>query len=253
MLNIDLNCDIGESTSLWPYSIQHDLSLLPYFTSINIACGFHAGDPDTAVQLIRAAIPLNIAIGAHPSFPDRENFGRKEMNIEEKDLFRIIYQQIEFLASLSIRNGARMQHVKLHGALYNMAARDQRMAQVICSAIQSYDADLLVYGLSGSRFIEVADAIGLRAYREVFADRCYEDDGTLVSRGAPDAVIQDETKAVEQVLQMVTQGCVKSRAGTLVPLNAETICIHSDGNHSLEFAKKIHAALKKQGINIIHP
>lgn len=253
MLNIDLNCDIGESTSLWPYSIQHDLSLLPYFSSINIACGFHAGDPDTAVQLIRAAIPLNIAIGAHPSFPDRENFGRKEMKLEEKDLFRIIYQQIEFLASLAIRNGARMQHVKLHGALYNMASRDQRMAQVICSAIQSYDADLVVYGLSGSRFVEVADAIGLRAYREVFADRCYDNDGSLVPRTAPEAVIRDEALAVEQVLQMVTQCSVKSHSGNLIRLNAETVCIHSDGTHSLEFAKKIHAALKMQGINIVHP
>lgn len=253
MLNIDLNCDIGESTSLWPYSIQQDLSLLPYFTSINIACGFHAGDPDTAIQLITAAAPLNIAIGAHPSFPDRDNFGRKKMKLEETELFKIMYEQVEFLASLCIRNGVRMQHVKLHGALYNMAAGDERMAQVICSAVQSYDEDLLVYGPSGSRFIEVADAMGLRAYSEVFADRYYEDDGTLVPRGAHDAIISNPVTAVDQVLQIVTQGRVRSRAGSLVPLNGETICIHSDCTHALEFAKKIHLALREHGINIVHP
>lgn len=253
MLNIDLNCDMGESTSLWQYSIDHDLSLLPYCSSVNIACGFHAGDADTILQLLKATAQLNVAVGVHPSLPDRDNFGRKEMHFEEKDLYRLIYQQIEFVASMALSNGIRIQHVKPHGALYNQVARNHRMAFIVCSAIQAYDPDLAVYGLAGSEFIRMADSLGLRTYNEAFADRTYQDDGMLTPRTEPNALIEDVVHALEQVLQMVTKGTVTTVTGQTISVTAETICIHSDGKYALTFAKIIHEALLQHGINISHP
>lgn len=244
---------MGESTSLWPYSIGRDISLLPYFSSINVACGFHAGDPDTTLQLIRAAAPLNISIGAHPSFPDRENFGRNEMHPDEKDLYRIVYQQIESIASLAISNGIRIRHVKPHGALYNMSAKDNRMAFIMCSAIHAYDEDLIIYGLSGSEIVKMANFMGMKSRSEVFADRTYQDDGSLTPRSEANALIEDSVQALEQVLQIVTRRTVTSVNGKKIPLTAETICIHSEGKHSLSFAKIIHEALKQHGINISNP
>ena len=253
MLSIDLNCDMGESTSLWSYNLDHDISLLQYVSSINLACGFHAGDPDTTRQLIKAAIPLKISIGAHPSFPDRENFGRKDMQLEERDLYRVIYQQVEFMAALAVSNGIRIQHVKLHGALYNMAAKDRRLAFIICSAIRAYDEDLVIYGLSGSEMIEVADCMGMKSCSEVFADRTYQEDGSLTPRSQQDALIEDKEQAIHQVLQMIRQGTVTCTKGNSISLNAETICIHSDGKHALDFATAIHKTLQDSGIRILHP
>lgn len=253
MLSIDLNCDIGESTLLWPYSIDHDIALLQYVSSINIACGYHAGDADTMQQLINAAIWRNISIGAHPSFPDRENFGRKEMHLDEKDLYRIIFQQIEFIAGIALSNGAKIHHVKPHGALYNMAAKDHRLAFIFCSAIQSYDDDIMIYGLSGSEIIKVADFMGLKSCNEVFADRTYQNDGSLTPRSASNALIGNESESVQQVLQMIIQGEVTSAKGEKILLKAETVCIHSDGKHALKFAKNIHETLHQHGINICHP
>ena len=253
MLNIDLNCDIGESTLLWPYSIDHDISLLQYVSSINIACGFHAGDPDTMQQLITDAIPRNISIGAHPSFPDRENFGRKEMDFDDKDLYRIIYQQIEFIAEVALSTGGRIKHVKPHGALYNMAAKDHRLSFILCSAIQSYDEDLVIYGLSGSEIIKVADRMGLKSCSEVFADRTYQNDGSLTPRSETNALIEDESQSLQQVLQMIIQGSVTSAKGEKIFLKAETVCIHGDGKYALKFAKNIYETLRQHGINISHP
>src|SRR5215204_610441 len=253
MLKIDLNCDIGESTSLRPYSIDYDISLLPYFSSINLACGYHAGDRDTIIQLIKEATALNISIGAHPSFADRENFGRKEMFVEEKELYRIIYEQIEFVASLALSHGARLQHVKLHGALYNMAARDHRMAFITCSAVQAYDEDLVIYGLAGSEIIKVADSMGMRSCNEVFADRRYSDEGSLIPRSESNAVIDDPVQALEQARQMAIYRTVQSVSGKTIFLNTETICIHSDGKYALKFAKTVNEALRQHGIIISHP
>jgi UPF0271 protein len=244
---------MGESTSLWPYTLERDLSLLPFFSSINIACGFHAGDADTILQVLKAAGSLNISVGAHPSFPDRENFGRKEMYFDEKDLYRIVYQQIEFISSLAITNGIRIRHVKPHGALYNLVAKDHRLAFIVCSAIQAYDPDLLIYGLAGSQFISVADCLGMKTCNEVFADRTYQDDGSLTPRSETNALIDDPVHALEQVLELVTKGTVMSVNGKTLPLTSETVCIHSDGKYALHFAKIIHEALLQQGITISHP
>ena len=253
MLSIDINCDIGESTSLWPYNIEQDTSLLQYVSSINIACGYHAGDPDTTLHLIQAAIKQHIAVGAHFPFPDRENFGRKEMYMDEKDLYRIVYQQVEFLAGFALSNGIKIQHVKPHGALYHMAANDHRMAFIVCSAIQSYDDELMIYGLSGSELIQVADCMGMRSCSEVFADRTYHDDGNLTPRTKSIALVQDKTRVLRQVLEIIKQGKVTSTNGTQINVKAETICIHSDGQHVLEFAKMIHETLQQLGIDISHP
>jgi len=252
MLSIDLNCDMGESTSLWPYSIENDISLLPYLSSINLACGYHAGDPETALRLMKAANNANIAIGAHPSFPDRENFGREVMLLDEKDLYRSIYQQIEFIAALAISNGIKIQHVKPHGALYNLTARDHRLAYIVCSAIHAYDEYLMVYGLSGSEIIKVAGSMGLKSCSEAFADRSYQQDGSLTPRTAYNALIQDEEQCLKQVLQIIKNGTVTPTAGNKISLKAETICIHSDGAQALSFVKAIHKTLQQHGILVSH-
>jgi UPF0271 protein len=243
---------MGESTSLWPYSLSHDISLLPYISSINIACGYHAGDPDTATKLMKEALSRNIAVGAHPSFPDRENFGRKQMDLDDKDLYRAIYDQIASIASLAILNGVRIRHVKPHGALYNMAAKDHRLAFIVCSAVQSYDEDLVVYGLSGSEIIKVAGSMGLRSCNEVFADRTYNDNGSLTPRTEQGALIEDEEQCMQQVLQIVQQGTVRATNGNSISLNVGTICIHSDGKQSFQFAKMINETLHHHGIEISH-
>jgi UPF0271 protein len=252
MRKIDLNCDMGESTSLWLYDINDDISILPYISSINIATGFHAGDPDTAKILIGEACKGDIAIGAHPSFPDRENFGRLEMLIDESELSDMIYEQVDFVASLALSNGIKIQHVKPHGALYNMAAMDYRLALIVCTAIQNFDEDLVVYGLSGSEIIKVAGSIGLKSCNEAFADRTYREDGSLTPRAEAGALIVEAEQCIQQVLQMVTKGTVCARNGKVIPIKAETICIHSDGPHALKFAKKIHQTMLQQGIQVSH-
>ena len=253
MLSIDINCDIGESTTLWPYNIEHDLGLLKYVSSINIACGYHAGDMDTAGRLMKAAIPLDIAIGAHPSFPDREHFGRMAMHLEEKDLYRIIFEQIETLGSIAISNGIKIQHVKPHGALYNMAAKDPKLAYIFCNAVYSYDEDLMIYGLSGSEMLKVAEGMGMKSCNEVFADRTYQDNGELTPRTEINALIGDDDDALQQVLDMILTNTVQSTGGQTIHIKAETICIHSDGKHALTFARRIYDMMKKQGIHICHP
>lgn len=252
MLSIDVNCDIGESTTLWPYNIDVDLKLLQFVSSINIACGYHAGDPDTALRLMKAAIPLNISVGAHPSFPDREHFGRMEMHLEEKDLYRIIYQQIEFLGGIATSNGIKIQHVKAHGALYNMAAKDHRLAYIFCNAVQSYDEELMIYGLSGSQLVKVADSMGMKCCNEVFADRTYQQNGQLTPRAAPNALIGDDDDALQQVLNMIQTGTVKSTNGRTVHIQAETLGIHSDGKHAVTFARRVYELLNEHGIQIRH-
>lgn len=253
MLNIDLNCDMGESSSLWLYDIERDIALLPYLSSINIACGFHAGDPDTIQRLIKEASSFDISIGAHPSLEDRDHFGRKEMAVEEKELYRIIYQQLELVSAIALSNGKKIQHVKPHGALYNMAAKDHRMAFIVCSAIHAYDDELIVYGLSRSNLIDAAEAVGLRTCSEVFADRTYQNDGTLTSRSDPNALITEREEAADRVLQMILTGSTTAVDGTRILVRPETICIHGDGDDPMGFAQVITETLKNNGIHISHP
>ncbi|MFL5738879.1 MAG: 5-oxoprolinase subunit PxpA [Flavisolibacter sp.] len=236
MKRIDLNCDMGEGMS-------HDAALMPLITSANIACGFHAGNGDLIRRTIDLALHYHVHIGAHPSFRDRENFGRKEMLISDEKLYAIVIEQLIKIDLVAREMGATMHHVKPHGALYNMAARDPDIAAVIVQTIKDFNEDLIVYGLSGSHLISEAKAAGLKTASEVFADRSYQDDGSLTPRNREGALITDEEKSVGQVLQMLN-GTVTTISGKIIPIEAETICLHSDGVHALAFAKRIHQALQ---------
>jgi UPF0271 protein len=248
MLSIDLNCDMGESTTLWQYSIEKDMRLLRYVSSVNLACGFHAGDAHTMHELADAALTAGIAIGAHPGFEDRENFGRTNKTLAPGRIYDIIIYQLGALDAFLRIHGTRLHHVKPHGALYNMAAADGIIAEAICRAVKDFDERLILYGLSGSQLINAANAIGLQSRSEVFADRTYTDAGTLTPRSQPNALLASDTEAVGQVLQMIQQGTVTASSGKQVPIVAETICLHGDGEHALPFAQRISETLKQQGI-----
>jgi len=221
----------------------YDAALMPLITSANIACGFHAGSGDMIRKTIDLALQHKVHIGAHPSFRDRENFGRKEMRISDEKLYTIVIEQLIKVDLIAREMGATMHHVKPHGALYNMAARDPDIAGVIVQTIKDFNEDLIVYGLSGSHLISEAKAAGLKTASEVYADRSYQDDGSLTPRNNEGALITEEEKSIRQVLEML-QGTVTTISGKIIPIEAETICLHSDGIHALAFAKRIHQALQ---------
>jgi UPF0271 protein len=201
-------------------------------------------------ELVDAALIANIAVGAHPGFDDKENFGRTSLNLSPLRIYdEIIYQLGALDAFLKI-NGTKLKHVKPHGALYNMAAKDLVIANTICRAVKEYDADLVLYGLSGSELINAANAIELKNCNEVFADRTYQDDGSPTPRSASNALIKDEEQSLQQVLQMAADGTATSVTGKTIAVKADTVCIHSDGEHALAFAKRIHETLNKKSIEI---
>lgn len=253
MLTIDINCDMGESSPLWDYSLERDLSILPYISSVNLACGYHAGDPATMHAMVEAAMKAGVAIGAHPAFPDKENFGRSNMELSPEQVYDVVLYQLGALNAFLQVNGASLHHVKPHGALYNMAAKDPVLAKAIADAVYDFDGSLILYGLSGSELIETGKHDFLSTCSEVFADRTYQDDGSLTPRSHPQALLQNEEAAIAQVLQMVKAQSVQSLSGKTVPVKAETICIHSDGVHALEFAKAIYEALISARITVSSP
>lgn len=238
MLICDLNCDMGEG-------IGNDQAIMPFITSANISCGFHAGNGDTIRDTMLAAVRRKVLIGAHPSFRDKENFGRKEMHLDHDKLYAIVLEQLIKLDLIAKEKGATLHHIKPHGALYNMAARNKEIAATIALAAKDFNEDLVVYGLSHSFLISEAKIIGLKTANEVFADRTYQDDGSLTPRSNSNALIEDEEQCVKQVMQMVKQGTVTTTSGKIIPMIADTICIHGDGKHAVSFAKKIHEALKQ--------
>jgi 5-oxoprolinase (ATP-hydrolysing) subunit A len=250
MLSIDINCDMGESTHLWPYDIENDLRLLRFVSSINIACGMHAGDYYTMHELVNAACIEGIAVGAHPGFADRDNFGRTDHQLSNEHIYDLIIYQIGALDGFMRTLHEKLHHVKPHGALYNMAAKNAAIAETICNAVYDYDPNLILYGLSGSKLIEAATATGLKTYSEVFADRTYQDDGQLTPRTDANAMIKDPHESVQQVMQMVMGRSVTSVNEKEVPIVADTLCIHSDGEHALQFAREIKAALLINGIEV---
>lgn len=233
-----INCDIGEGAG-------NDELLMPYIQAANIACGYHAGDIITMRRTIELCIKHHVGIGAHPSFYDRENFGRKEIYLPVQELYELITQQLIILKEIADLYGATIQHVKPHGALYNLSAKDALTANVIGRAVIEFDRNLILFGLSGSHSISEAKKLGLQTASEVFADRTYQDDGSLTPRSKPGAMIEEETAAVEQVLQMIDRGTVTCLSGKEIPMPAETICIHGDGKHAVAFAKAIHNAMSK--------
>jgi len=250
MQKIDINCDMGESTALWYYHIENDTALLPYITSANIACGFHAGDAYTMHELVEAALLAGVAVGAHPGFEDRPNFGRTNRQLPPAKVYDLIIYQLGALDAFLKINGTKLHHVKPHGALYNMAAKDTVMAMAVCQAVKDFDANLILYGLSGSELINAAATIQLRSCPEVFADRSYQDDGSLTPRSLPNAMIDNETRCVQQVIQMAKYGKVLTVSNKTIHVQAGTVCVHSDGAHALTFAKLIHHALQEKGIEI---
>jgi UPF0271 protein len=243
---IDLNCDMGEG-------MANDAALLNLVSSANIACGFHAGDLQTMRATAALAHEKEVAIGAHPSFRDRETFGRSASKVAPKEIFGIVCEQINNLKEICAGLGAKLHHVKPHGALYNQAARDEEISAAIAEAILEIDPQLFFYGLSGSEMISAARKSGLKTTSEVFADRTYQADGTLTPRTRPNALIEDVGEARAQVLQMINEGFVIATGGERVAISAETICIHGDGAHASEFAKAIRTMLIASGIEIKAP
>ena len=245
---IDLNCDMGEG-------MDTDASIFPFLSSCNIACGAHAGDDGTMRRTVGLALRHDVAIGAHPSYPDRENFGRIDVlgkTLSLDDLAPLLREQLQRLQDICHAAGTRLRHVKPHGALYNRAAHDPVVAGIVVRTVAGFDPSLLFYGLSGSEMRRAADAAGLRFVSEVFADRTYQPDGSLTPRSQPDALIDDPGKAVAQVLRMTKQGNVMTSLGS-VSIVAETICLHGDGAHAVEFAGLIHGTLAAEGIRIAPP
>ena len=230
---LDINSDMGEGTG-------NDDLLLPFISSANIACGFHAGDAVTMWQTVESAIKHNVAIGAHISFHDRNNFGRSEMQWNGEEIYELVSQQLIILQEITSSLDTKMQHVKPHGALYNMSARDATLAKIIAKAVKDFDSHLILFGLSGSHSISEAKAVGLQTASEVFADRSYQDDGSLTPRSQPHALIEETYNVIAQVIQLITNGTVTSITGKTVPIIAETICIHGDGKNAVKFAMAIH-------------
>lgn len=225
--------------------IGNDEGIMPFIHSANIACGFHAGDPQTMWQTIELAVKHNVSIGAHVSFLDRENFGRSEINLPPDEIYELVEQQLILLNEIAESFDISINHVKPHGALYNLSAKDPAIAKAIAAAVKDYDSQLILFGLSGSHSISEAKNIGLKTASEVFADRSYQDDGSLTPRSQPDALISTTEAAVQQVLQMIKEGTVTSVSGKKISIVAETVCIHGDGKHAVAFAKAIHTAIKQ--------
>ncbi|SCW54109.1 UPF0271 protein [Paenibacillus tianmuensis] len=249
MYVVDLNCDLGESFGA--YKQGNDEEMLSLVTSVNIACGFHAGDPSTMRQTVKSALDKKVAIGAHPGLPDLIGFGRRNMDISPQEAFDMVVYQIGALNGFVQAEGGVMRHVKPHGALYNMAARSTKLAEAIAEAVYKVNPRLILYGLSGSELIRAGTKLGLLTASEVFADRTYQSDGSLTPRSQPDALISDLSVTVNQITNMVKEGTVKSQQGTDVPILAETICIHGDGKHAVEFARRIRDILQAEGIALV--
>ena len=245
---IDLNCDMGESFG--NYRLGNDDEILDYVSSANIACGFHGGDPGVMQKTVRMALHKGVAIGAHPGLPDLQGFGRREMSISPQETYSLVLYQLGALWAFVRAEGGQLHHVKPHGALYNMAAQRPALAEAIAEAVYKLDPGLLLYGLAGSELIKAGERIGLKTAQEVFADRSYQQDGSLTSRSLPGALITDTREAAAQVLRMVQEGKVKSLQERDIHIKADTICIHGDGPHALSFARTIRDALSEAGITI---
>ena len=237
-LRIDLNCDLGEGAG-------HDAELMPLITSANIACGAHAGDAATMRATIALAQQHGVAIGAHPGFADRAHFGRRELALPPAVVRALVRAQVEALRALG-----PVRHVKAHGALYNLAARDAACADAIAGAVHEVDAALIVFVPPSSEVARASRALGLRIANEVFADRTYQRDGSLTPRTRPDALIRDEHIAVAQVLRMIREGVVRATDGTDVPIVADTVCLHGDGPDPVAFARRLRAELATAGVDV---
>lgn len=240
---IDINCDLGEGCA-------HDLELMPWISSASIACGLHAGDARSMRDTVRACLRHGVAIGAHPSFPDREHFGRRELRLHDDDLRALLRYQLGALQAIVEGEGGRLSHVKPHGALYNLSARELSTARLIATTVAAFDAGLQLFGLAGSVSIEAAREAGLVAVAEAFAERRYQADGSLCPRSEPDACIESIEDAVTQARQLLREGTVSARGGQRVPIHADTLCLHGDRDDVVALASTLRRALEADGIRI---
>ncbi|OEL02226.1 5-oxoprolinase subunit PxpA [Staphylococcus casei] len=247
-MKVDLNCDLGEAFG--NYSFGGDEQIIPLITSANVACGFHAGDQHVMNQTIKLAKEHDIGIGAHPGLPDLQGFGRRNMDLSPDEIYDIVIYQLGALSGFCKIHNVKINHVKPHGALYQMGARDKDIAHAIAQAVYDFDASLYYVGLSNTLLISEAKNIGLKTASEVFADRRYEDDGQLVSRKADDALITDTNEAIAQVVKMVKSKSVTTKNNREIDIEADTICVHGDGEHALEFVSEIKERLSKEGVSI---
>lgn len=243
MYRIDLNSDLGEGA-------KYDEQIIPLISSANIACGFHAGDSHIMNNTIKLCKKNNVSFGAHPGFPDKENFGRTKMNLTPEQVYDIMICQLGAIGAFAKVNGVSLNHVKPHGALYNMAAKDKGLADAVAKAIYDFDSSLILLALSGSKMIESARKIGLKYACEVFADRAYEADGSLRARGLDGAMIDDENEAISRVVRMITDGKVKAYTGEDIDIEAHSVCVHGDGEKALDFVRALNDAFDKNGIEV---
>lgn len=248
MFRVDINCDLGESFGR--YKLGEQQEILKYVTSANIACGFHAGDPSVMRETVKLAIENGVKIGAHPGLPDLNGFGRREMKITPQEAYDMVVYQIGALNGFLATFGEQMQHVKPHGALFNMAAKDFELAKAIAQAVYDVSPSLVLFGLANSELTAAGEKVGLRTAHEVFADRTYQSDGSLTSRQQSNALIIDTNESIAQVVKMVTEGIVISQQNTEVQIKADTVCIHGDGEHAVSFARNIKETLKNNNVSV---
>lgn len=247
-MRIDLNADLGESTSI--ETVSNDAEIMKYISSANIACGFHAGDPLMMAKTVQLALENKVAIGVHPSYPDLEGFGRRSIKMNDDELFAIILYQGGALKSITTALGGKVNHVKPHGALYNDIANNYQKAKIVSEAIYKIDPELIFVGLANSQMLKAANETGLRIASEVFADRTYLDDGSLVPRTQEGAVIHDITKCINQINQILTENTVQTINGKTIPMHADTICVHGDNAQALDFVKALNAFFQQKGIEL---
>ncbi|MCI6908056.1 MAG: 5-oxoprolinase subunit PxpA [Clostridiales bacterium] len=248
MKKVDLNCDLGESFGA--YTIGLDARVIPHISSANVACGYHAGDPAVMRKTVAMAARAGVAVGAHPGFPDLVGFGRRNMTVSPDEAYEYMLYQLGALSAFAKAAGVRLQHVKPHGALYNTAAKDMNLALAICEGVQAVAPDAIILGLAGSCLLRAAQQTGLRWASEVFADRAYLSDGSLVLRSRPGAVITDRDCAIRRAVRMVKEGVVTTADGVDIPILAHSICVHGDNPAAVAFVEKIHAALVAEGIRV---
>ena len=247
-MSIDLNCDMGESFGA--YKIGEDEKIISYITSANIACGFHAGDPLVMEKTVRLAKDHGVGVGAHPGFPDLLGYGRRNLETFPGEVKQYVLYQVGALAAFCRAHRLALQHIKPHGALYNLAARDENIAGEVIQAVQAYDPELILVVLSGSRLAEMAEKEGLKVAREVFPDRAYLADGRLAPRSLPGAVVHDPEQVRRRVVKLITAGVMTSIEGREITLRADTLCIHGDTPGAWELARTIRAALDEAGISV---
>ncbi len=248
MTSIDINSDVGER----PEALRDgsEEQLLKLITSANIACGVHAGDEHTMTEVVLLAKRYSVGVGAHPSFPDRQNFGRTEMNLTFDEIKKCVYDQVRTLATLANKLGVSLIHVKPHGALYNMAAKHAKVAHAIAAGVGDFDKSLMLVGLAGSDMLRVWRELGFRVVAEAFADRLYEPDGSLRSRKFPDALITDPQRAAQQALSIVRDGCVIASDGSKLQVSAETLCVHSDTRNAAEIVLAVRTVLEANAVRV---